>query len=216
MTKPSVSFYPEWSIQQRVFDGMDCFSEEAGRVTRWFAGYPEFTITSGKYGLVPNYGTFEISIERLNALYSTIKGLFPQGEFSTPYATYPVTVTQVFRAGSNVWAALDGQSYFYCSAPQLPEEYQEWGKLAEKHDYTYMMSDSGSAHRRGNEAAMRMVELMRGLDVQVCALWYNFVLRRQRVNPQSACFGMNQDEIWNTLENCYKVFGIVPQPHPEV
>ncbi len=32
----------------------------------------------------------------------------------------------------------------------------------------------------------------------------------------SACFGMNQDEVWNTLENCYKVFGITPQPHPEV
>lgn len=211
MIKPSVSFYPEWSIQTVVYDGMDSFCETDGRVTRWFAGYPELTITSGKYD-----NAFDISIERLNALYLLIKGLFPEGQFATPYNTYPITITQVFRAGSNVWAALDGQSYFYCSAPQLPEEYQEWGKLAEKHDYTYMMSDSASTHRRGNEAAMRMVELMQDLDVQVCTLWYNYVLRRQQVNPQTACFGMNQVALWNTLENCYKVFGITPQPHPEV
>lgn len=216
MTKPSVSFYTEQSIQQVVYEGMDCFYEEAGRETRWFAEFPELTITIGRYGLVPNYGTFDISIERLNALYLLIKGLFPDGQFSTPYSTYPLTITQVFRAGTNVWAALDGQSYFYCQTPELPEEYQEWAKLAERHDYTYMMSDSGSTHRRGNEAVARMRELLKGLDVQVCTLWYNFVLRRQRVNPQSACFGMNQDEVWNTLENCYKVFGIVPQPHPEV
>lgn len=216
MIKPSVSFYPERVIQQVVYDGMDCFCETDGWETRWFSGYPELTITSGKYRLIPNYGTFNISIERLNVLYLLIKGLFPQGEFSTQYNTYPITITQVFRAGSNVWAALDGQSYFYCSAPQLPEEYQEWGKLAERHDYTYMMSDASSTHRRGNEAVVRMVELMRGLDVQVCTLWYNFVLRRQRSNPQDASFGMYYGEIWNTLENCYKVFGIVPQPHPEV
>ena len=216
MIKPSVSFYPEWSIQQVVYFGMDSFCETDGRETRWFAEFPELTITSGKYGLIPNYNAFEISIERLNALYLLIKGLFPEGQFATPYNTYPVTVTQVFRAGSNVWAALDGQSYFYCSAPQLPEEYQEWGKLAEKHDYTYMMSDSGSTHRRGNEAFAKMQALMQGLDVQVCTLWYNYVLRRQQVNPQTACFGMNQVALWNTLENCYKVFQIAPQPHPEV
>ena len=216
MIKPSVSFYPKQSIQPRVFDGMDCFCEDDGQETRWFAEFPELAITSGKYGLIPNYNAFEISIERLNALYLLIKGLFPDGQFSTPYATYPVTVTQVFRAGSNVWAALDGQSFFYCAAPQLPEEYQEWAKLAERHDYTYMMSDSASTHRRGNEAVARMQALMRGLDVQVCALWYNYVLRRQRVNPQTACFGMNQVALWNTLENCYKVFEIAPQPHPEV
>lgn len=216
MIKPSVSFYPEWSIQTVVYDGMDCFSETDGRETRWFAEFPELTITSGKYGLIPNYNAFDISIERLNALYLLIKGLFPEGQFATPYNTYPITVTQVFRAGSNVWAALDGQSYFYCSAPQLPEEYQEWGKLAEKHDYTYMMSDSGSTHRRGNEAFAKMQALMQGLDVQVCTLWYNYVLRRQQINPQTACFGMNQVALWNTLENCYKVFEIAPQPHPEV
>ena len=216
MIKPSVSFYPKQSIQPRVFDGMDCFCEDDGQETRWFTEFPELTITSGKYGLIPNYNAFEISIERLNALYSLIKGLFPDGQFSTPYNTYPITITQVFRAGSNVWAALDGQSYFYCSAPQLPEEYQEWAKLAERHDYTYMMSDSASTHRRGNEAFARMQALMQGLDVQVCTLWYNYVLRRQRSNPQDASFGMYHGEIWNTLENCYKVFQIAPQPHPEV
>ena len=216
MIKPSVSFYPERSIQTVVYEGMDCFSEDDGWETRWFVEFPELTITSGKYGLIPNYGNFEISIERLNALYLLIKGLFPDGQFSTPYATYPITITQVFRAGSNVWAALDGQSFFYCSAPQLPTEYQKWGELAEKHDYTYMMSDSASTHRRGSEAAMRMRELMNGLDVQVCTLWYNYVLRRQRSNPQDASFGMYHGEVWNTLENCYKVFEIAPQPHPEV
>lgn len=227
---PQVAFtaHYEDNIKNVIFDAMDCHlwsNKHFGTEYRWFKDFPEFVLTKAptfhdkdKREVSRNHGKyFDMSISRINYLYNMIKNLFPTGKFISSYnQEYDITVHQIFSLGNNVWANIDLQSVFYCSTPIMPEEYQEWMNLAIHHDYTYMYSDSGNTYKAGRESEKRMLELLKTLDKKVCTLWHNYILGRKRTRPQDSCFGMGSKEIWNTLEETYKEFRIIPDFDPYV
>ena len=221
---PQIAFaaHYEENIKNRIFDAMDCSlpsNKQFGTEYRWFKDYPEFILTKEKRfnsdirEVSRNHGKwFDISVNRINKLYTLIKGLFPNGTFTSYHKEdYPITINQIFRLSNNLWVAPDLQSVFYCEFKGLPEEYKEWSELARNHDYTYMMSDSGSTHRAGRAAEEHLKELRNKLDNKVCTLWYNYILGRMRSRPQDSSFGIHTKDEWNTLENAYKVFDIKPE-----
>lgn len=224
---PQIAFtaHYEDDIKNRIFDAMDCslFSNKRfGTEFRWFKDYPEFILTKSfpwdkkdwaSRKVSDDFGKwFNISTNRINKLYTLIKGLFPNGTFTSYHKIeYPITIHQIFRLSDNLWANTDLQSVFYCKFKGLPEEYKEWSEMALSHDYTYMMSDSGSTNKAGRLAEERMVEAKKDLDNKVCILWYNFILGRMRTRPQDGSFGIHTKDEWNTLANAYIVFNINPE-----
>ena len=158
-----------------------------------------------------------MSIERINALYKHIKGLFPNGKFTTVHNnTYDITVHQIFSLGDYVWASIDLQSVFYCEPPAMPIEYTKWIEAVRNHDYTYMMSDSSSTYKAGVASEERIKKLKSKLDPRVCTLWYNYILGRMHVRPQDSSFGDHIKAEWNILEEAYKEFNIMPSHAPYV
>lgn len=230
LTLPQIAFIGNYEddIKNTIFNAMDCrlqSNRRFNRETRWFSGFPEFTLVaspswSDKSKIEINCDNrvyFDMSIERINALYNHIKGLFPNSTFMSRYnQSYDITVHQIFSLGTHVWANVDLQSVFYCEPPIMPTEYNEWMEAVRNHDYTYMMSDSGNTHRAGRASEERIKELKTKLDPRVCTLWYNYILGRMRVRPQDMSFGEHNKESWNTLEEAYKEFRIIPSHHPHV
>ena len=227
---PQIAFAANYEddIKNTIFNAMDCKLQSNRRFnheTRWFKDFPEFTLTASpswsdktKIEISRDFGkSFEMSIERINALYKHIKGLFPNGKFTTVHKnTYDITVHQIFSLGSHVWASTDLQSVFYCEPPVMPTEYNEWIEAISNHDYTYMMSDSPGAYKAGVASEERIKKLKSKLDPRVCTLWYNYILGRARVRPQDMSFGDHTKESWNTLEEAYKEFRIMPSHAPYV
>lgn len=230
LTPPQVAFAANYEddIKNTIFNAMDCrlqSNRRFNRETRWFSGFPEFTLVSypswsdkNKLEISRDFGPeFNMSIERINALYNHIKGLFPNGTFMSRYNTsYDITIHQIFSLGDHVWASTDLQSVFYCAPPVMPAEYNEWKDAITTHDYTYMMSDSPGTYKAGRAAEERIKKLKSKLDHRVCTLWYNYILGRARVRPQDMSFGDHTKESWNTLEEAYKEFRIMPSHAPYV
>ena len=220
----------EEEIKSTIFNAMDCKLQSNRRFnqeTRWFKDFPEFILTTSPswsdnsvIEISREFGkSFDMSIERINALYKLIKGLFPNGTFMCRYnKTYDITIHQIFSLGTHVWASIDLQSVFYCAPPVMPEEYNEWIEAVTNHDYTYMMSDSPGTYKAGVASEERIKKLKAKLDPRVCTLWYNYILGRMRVRPQDSSFGDHIKSDWNTLEEAYKEFRISPshQPHVEL
>ena len=220
----------EEEIKSTIFNAMDCKLQSNRRFnqeTRWFKDFPEFILTASPswsdnsvIEISREFGkSFEMSIERINQLYTLIKGLFPNGTFMCRYnKTYDITIHQIFSLGTHVWASIDLQSVFYCAPPVMPEEYNEWIEAVTNHDYTYMMSDSPGTYKAGVASEERIKKLKAKLDPRVCTLWYNYILGRMRVRPQDSSFGDHIKSDWNTLEEAYKEFRISPshQPHVEL
>lgn len=230
LTLPQVAFAANYEeeIKSVIFNAMDCklqSNRRFNRETRWFSGFPEFTLVSypswsdkSKVEISRDFGPeFNMSIERINQLYTLIKGLFPNGKFTTVHKyTYDITIHQIFNLGSHVWASTDLQSVFYCAPPVMPTEYNEWIEAVRNHDYTYHYSDSSSTYNAGEKADKHIAELKAKLDNRVCTLWYNYILGRMRVRPQDSSFGDHTKESWNTLEEAYKEFRIMPSHAPYV
>ena len=218
----------EEEIKSTIFNAMDCKLQSNRRFnheTRWFKDFPEFILTASPswsdnsvIEISRDLGkSFEMSIERINQLYTLIKGLFPNGTFMCRYnKTYDITIHQIFSLGTHVWASIDLQSVFYCAPPVMPEEYNEWIEAVTNHDYTYMMSDSPGAYKAGVASEERIKKLKSKLDPRVCTLWYNYILGRMRVRPQDSSFGDHIKAEWNTLEEAYKEFRIMPSHAPYV
>ena len=218
----------EEEIKSTIFNAMDCRLQSNRRFnheTRWFKDFPEFILTASPswsdnslIEISRDLGkSFEMSIERINALYKHIKGLFPNGKFTTVHNnTYDITVHQIFSLGDYVWSSIDLQSVFYCEPPAMPIEYTKWMSAVRNHDYTYMMSDSASTYKAGRASEENIAKLKNGLDIKVCTLWYNFILGRMRVRPQDSSFGDHIKAEWNTLEEAYKEFNIMPSHAPYV
>lgn len=227
---PQIAFTANYEddIKNTIFNAMDCklqSNRRFNRETRWFSGFPEFTLVSypswsdkSKIEISRDFGPeFNMSIERINALYTLIKDLFQSGIFKTVHGyTYHITIHQIFNLGSHVWASTDLQSVFYCAPPVMPAEYNEWKDAVTTHDYTYMMSDSPGTYKAGHAAEDRIKELKSKLDHRVCTLWYNYILGRARVRPQDMSFGDHTKESWNTFEEAYKEFRIMPSHAPYV
>ena len=227
---PQIAFAANYEeeIKSIIFNAMDCKLQSNRRFnheTRWFKDFPEFILTASpswsdktKIEISRDFGkSFEMSIERINALYKHIKGLFPNGKFTTVHKnTYEITVHQIFSLGDYVWASIDLQSVFYCEPPVMPTEYNEWIDAISNHDYTYMMSDSPGTYKAGVASEERIKKLKSKLDPRVCTLWYNYILGRARVRPQDMSFGDHTKESWNTLEEAYKEFRIMPSHAPYV
>ncbi len=227
---PQIRFTANYEddIKNTIFNAMDCKLQSNRRFnqeTRWFKDFPEFILTASPswndksvIEISRDLGKpFEMSIERINALYKLIKGLFPNGKFTTVHKnTYDITVHQIFSLGDYVWASIDLQSVFYCEPPVMPTEYNEWIEAISNHDYTYMMSDSPGAYKAGVASEERIKKLKSKLDHRVCTLWYNYILGRARVRPQDMSFGDHTKESWNTLEEAYKEFRIMPSHAPYV
>ena len=218
----------EEEIKSTIFNAMDCKLQSNRRFnheTRWFKDFPEFILTAS-----PSWSdnsvieisrelgkSFEMSIERINALYKHIKGLFPNGKFTTVHNnTYDITVHQIFSLGDYVWASIDLQSVFYCEPPAMPIEYTKWMSAVRNHDYTYHYSDSSTVYKAGEVSDKHIAELKSKLDHRVCTLWYNYILGRMRVRPQDSSFGDHIKAEWNTLEEAYKEFRIIPSHAPYV
>lgn len=230
LTPPQIAFAANYEeeIKSTIFNAMDCklqSNRRFNRETRWFSGFPEFTLVSypswsdkSKIEISRDFGPeFNMSIERINALYTLIKDLFQSGIFKTVHGyTYHITIHQIFNLGSHVWASTDLQSVFYCAPPVIPTEYNEWIDAISNHDYTYMMSDSPGTYKAGHAAEERIKKLKAKLDHRVCTLWYNYILGRARVRPQDMSFGDHTKESWNTLEEAYKEFRIMPSHAPYV
>ena len=232
LTPPQVAFAANYEeeIKSTIFNAMDCKLQSNRRFnheTRWFKDFPELTLTASSswydnsvIEISREFGkSFDMSIERINALYKLIKGLFPNGTFMCRYnKTYDITIHQIFSLGTHVWASIDLQSVFYCAPPVMPEEYNEWIDAVTTHDYTYMMSDSPGTYKAGVASEERIKKLKSKLDPRVCTLWYNYILGRMRVRPQDSSFGDHIKSDWNTLEEAYKEFRISPshQPHVEL
>lgn len=218
----------EEEIKSTIFNAMDCRLQSNRRFnheTRWFKDFPELTLTASPswsdnsvIEISREFGkSFEMSIERINALYKHIKGLFPNGKFTTVHNnTYDITIHQIFSLGTHVWASIDLQSVFYCEPPIMPEEYNEWKDAVTTHDYTYMMSDSPGTYKAGVASEERIKKLKAKLDHRVCTLWYNYILGRMRVRSQDMSFGDHIKAEWNTLEEAYKKFRIMPSHAPYV
>ena len=228
MVLPQIAFCANYeeNIKSVIFNAMDCKLECNRRFNtelRWFKGYPEFTLKrhpsfhdKSKLELSRAHGKwFEMNIDRINNLYTLIKSLFPTCMFETYNGfTYDITINQIFSLGKDVWTNIDQQSVFHCPTPVLPENYLPWAKAVTHHDYTYMMSDSASTYKAGIASEENIANLRKGLDPQICTLWYNFVLGRMRNRPQDASFGIYTNrEKWNTLEEAYKEFRIMPTHH---
>lgn len=230
ITPPQIAFAANYEddIKNTIFNAMDCKLQSNRRFnheTRWFKDFPEFTLSASpswsdksRVEISRDFGKyFDMSIERINALYNHIKGLFPNGTFMCRYnTTYDITIHQIFSLGSHVWANTDLQSVFYCEPPVMPTEYNEWKDSVTNHDYTYMMSDCAGSHRAGQASEERIKELKSKLDLRICTLWYNYILGRMRVRPQDSSFGDHSKETWNTLEEAYKEFRIMPSHAPYV
>lgn len=210
----------EPEIINTIFDAMDCSlisTRRFGRETRWFSGFPQFTLVkerkwnSEEREINRMNEKFIISCDKLNELYQKIFKLFPNGEFTTRSKhVYPITVHQIFSLGENLWAHTDGQSVFFHIFKGLPSEYKEWSEACIGFDYAYMMSDSSNTYRAGNAEEERINKLRKDLDNRTCILWYNYVLGRMRVRPQDASFGVHIKADWNTVEEAYKFFEITP------
>ena len=230
LTPPQVAFAANYEeeIKSTIFNAMDCKLQSNRRFnheTRWFKDFPEFILTAS-----PSWSdnsvieisrelgkSFEMSIERINALYKHIKGLFPNGKFTTVHNnTYDITVHQIFSLGDYVWASIDLQSVFYCEPPAMPIEYTKWMSAVRNHDYTYHYSDSSTVYKAGEVSDKHIAELKSKLDHRVCTLWYNYILGRMRVRPQDSSFGDHIKAEWNTLEEAYKEFRIMPSHAPYV
>ena len=230
LTPPQVAFAANYEeeIKSTIFNAMDCKLQSNRRFnheTRWFKDFPELTLTASSswydnsvIEISREFGkSFDMSIERINALYKLIKGLFPNGTFMCRYnKTYDITIHQIFSLGTHVWASIDLQSVFYCAPPVMPEEYNEWIDAVTTHDYTYMMSDSPGTYKAGVASEERIKKLKSKLDPRVCTLWYNYILGRMRVRPQDSSFGDHIKSDWNTLEEAYKEFRIMPSHAPYV
>lgn len=227
---PQIAFAANYEeeIKSIIFNAMDCKLQSNRRFnheTRWFKDFPEFILTAS-----PSWSdnsvieisrelgkSFEMSIERINDLYTLIKGLFPNGKFTTVHNnTYDITVHQIFSLGDYVWASIDLQSVFYCEPPAMPIEYTKWMSAVRNHDYTYHYSDSSTVYKAGEVSDKHIAELKSKLDHRVCTLWYNYILGRMRVRPQDSSFGDHIKAEWNTLEEAYKEFSIMPSHAPYV
>ena len=227
---PQIRFTANYEddIKNTIFNAMDCHLQSNRRFnheTRWFKDFPEFILTASpswsdktKIEISRDFGkSFEMSIERINALYKHIKGLFPNGKFTTVHNnTYEITVHQIFSLGDYVWASIDLQSVFYCEPPAMPIEYTKWMSAIRNHDYTYHYSDSSTVYKAGEVSDKHIAELKSKLDHRVCTLWYNYILGRMRVRPQDSSFGDHIKAEWNTLEEAYKEFRIMPSHAPYV
>lgn len=224
---PQIAFAANYEddIKTTIFDAMDCSlwcNKRFDKEYRWFKEFPEFVLIKApmfhnktQREISRDHGKyFEMSIDRINALYTLIRNLFPNQEFISYHKkVYPITIHQIFRLGENVWANVSLQSVFYCQTPVLPEEYSEWMYLAKHYDYTYMMSDSRHSYDVGFKAEQKLYELQLKLDKQVCVLWYNYILGRMRLRPQDGSFGIHDKDSWNTLAEAYIKFNIQPQQH---
>lgn len=230
MDLPKIAFNAQYedNIKNVIFNAMDC-KLDCNRVfnkeIRWFKDYPEFTLTRSPsfhnkevLEVSRNHGEyFEMSILRINKLYSLICTLFPEGTFTTQYnQTYDITIHQIFNLGQNVWANVDLQSVFFCEPPIMPEEYNEWITAVTQFDYTYMMSDSHNTFLQGRKEQERIERLKHKLNDKVCTLWYNYVLGRMRTRPQDMSFGIINQKEWNTLEEAYKEFRLIPDFDPYI
>ena len=230
LTPPQIAFTANYEddIKNTIFNAMDCRLQSNRRFnheTRWFKDFPEFILTaspswSDKSVIEISRGYnkwIDMDIYRINALYTKIKGLFPDGKFIDRYnKTYDITIHQIFSLGTHVWASIDLQSVFYCEPPIMPEEYNEWKDAVTTHDYTYMMSDSPGTYKAGHAAEERIKKLKAKLDHRVCTLWYNYILGRMHVRPQDMSFGQHTKDNWNTVEEAYKEFRIIPSYHCHV
>ena len=227
MVLPQIAFCANYeeNIKSVIFNAMDCKLECNRRFNtelRWFKGYPEFTLKrhpsfhdKSKLELSRDHGKwFEMNIDRINNLYTLIHGLFPDGKFINYNKNeYDITIHQIFSLGKDVWTDVDQQSVFHCPTPVLPENYLPWAEAATHHDYTYMMSDSANTYKAGRASEENLAKLKEGLDIKVCTLWYNFILGRIRTRPQDGSFGDHTKVNWNTLEEAYKEFRIMPTHH---